>query len=245
MQRLDEIEVMPLVSMTPVGDPQISPDGAKVLFTHSEVNMEEDKYDTQIWMLNLKKKKPVQFTFGKENSSNPRWSPDGKRILFTSKRPSPDDPKEEDEKKKKAQLFVIPADGGEARQITQIEQGIQNPAWSPDGRNILFRANVFKGEKATEESDVKIIRRMKYKHDGKGFSVGMYTHLFVVPSKGGKAKQLTDGLFDVEDAHPSQGGRGSTPLEGKGPDRSHRLGPERPTPRLRRHGYRGPRAGLA
>lgn len=114
MQKLEEIEIMPLFPMAPVGDPQISPDGSHVLFTYSEVNMEEDKYDTQIWMLDLNKKKPVQFTFGKENSANPRWSPDGKRILFTSNRPSPDDPKSEDEKKKKAQFFVIPADGGEA-----------------------------------------------------------------------------------------------------------------------------------
>jgi dipeptidyl aminopeptidase/acylaminoacyl peptidase len=207
MQKLDEIEIMPLVPMAPVGDPQISPDGSHILFTYSEVNLDEDKYDTQIWMLDLSKRKPVQFTFGKENCSNPRWSPDGKTILFTSNRPSPDDPKAEDEKKKKAQLFVIPVDGGEARQITQVEEGVQDPEWSPDGRSIMFRANVFKGEKATEESDVKIIRRMKYKHDGKGFSVGMYTHLFVVPSKGGKSKQLTDGLFDVEDADWSPDGK--------------------------------------
>ena len=152
MKKLGEYEIMPLVPMAPVADPQMSPDGARVLFTHSEVNMEEDKYDTQIWLLELKKKKPVQFTFGKENSSNPRWSHDGKRILFTSNRPSQDDPKAEDEKKKKAQIFVIPADGGEAKQITQIEEGVQNPAWSPDSKNILFRANVFKGEKAPEKS---------------------------------------------------------------------------------------------
>ena len=206
MKKLEEIDVMPLVPMAPVGDPQISPDGSKILFTFSEVNMEEDRYDTQIWVLDLKKKKPVQFTFGKENCSNPRWSPDGKNVLFTSNRPSPDDPKADDEKKKKAQLFVIPSDGGEARQITRIEQGVQSPAWSPDGRSVLFLANVFKGEKA-EGSDVKIIRRMKYKHDGKGFSVGMYSHLFVVPSKGGKAKQLTDGLFDVEVADWSPDGK--------------------------------------
>ena len=207
MKKLEEYEIMPLFPMAPIASPEISPDGTKVLFTHSEVNMEEDKYDTQIWLLDLKKKKPVQFTFGKENSSSPRWSPDGKRILFTSNRPSPDDPKEEDEKKKKAQIFVIPADGGEAKQITQIEEGAQSPAWSPEGKNILFTAKVFKGEKASEESDVKIIRRMKYKHDGKGFSVGMYTHLFVVPSKGGKVKQLTDGLFDVEAADWSPDGK--------------------------------------
>ncbi|UCH57593.1 MAG: PD40 domain-containing protein, partial [Candidatus Bathyarchaeota archaeon] len=140
MKKLEEFKIMPLFPMAPVANPEISPDGTKVLFTYSEVNMEEDKYDTQIWLLDLKKKKPLQFTFGKENSSNPRWSPDGKRILFTSNRPSQDDLKAEDEKKKKAQVFVIPTDGGEARQITQVEEGVQNPSWSPDGKNILFIA---------------------------------------------------------------------------------------------------------
>ncbi|MBC8223572.1 S9 family peptidase [Candidatus Bathyarchaeota archaeon] len=196
MQKLEEIEVMPLFPMAPVGDPQISPDGSRVLFTYSEVNMEEDRYDTQIWLLDLEAKKPVQFTSGEKSSSNPRWSPKEDRVLFTSSRPSPGDPEDE---KKKAQLFVIPADGGEARQVTRVDEAVRNPAWSPDGRSILFLANVFKGEKA-EGSDVKIIRRMKYKHDGKGFSVGRYPHLFVAPAKGGKAKQVTDGLFDVEAA---------------------------------------------
>ena len=196
MQKLEEIEVMPLFPMAPVGDPQISPDGSSVLFTYSEVNMEEDRYDTQIWLLDLGAKKPGQFTSGEKSSSNPRWSPKGDRVLFTSSRPSPGDPENE---KKKAQLFIIPADGGEARQITKVDEAVRSPAWSPDGRSILFLSNVFKGEKA-EGSDVKIIRRMKYKHDGKGFSVGMYPHLFVAPARGGKAKQVTDGVFDVEAA---------------------------------------------
>ena len=198
MKKLEEYPVMPLIPMAPVGDPQVSPDGAKVLFTYSEVNMEEDKYDTQIWIRDLKERRPRQFTYSKENSSNPRWSPDGKMIAFTSNRPSEEDPKEEDKKKKKAQLFVIPTDGGEARQLTRVEEGVQKPTWSPDNKNIMFLSPAFKGEKANEESDVKIIRRMKYKHDGKGFSVEKYIHLFVVPAKGGKVKQLTDGLYDVD-----------------------------------------------
>jgi dipeptidyl aminopeptidase/acylaminoacyl peptidase len=196
MQKLEEIEIMPLFPMFPVEAPQISPDGSRILFVFSEVNMDEDRYDAQIWLLDLNTKKPLQFTSGEKSASNPRWSPNGDQILFTSSRPSPADPEGD---KKKPQLFVIPADGGEARQITKLDEAVQSPAWSTDGRSILFLSNVFKGEKV-EGSDVKIIRRMKYKHDGKGFSVGMYLHLFVVPAKGGRAKQVTDGLFDVEAA---------------------------------------------
>ncbi|MGD2142245.1 MAG: S9 family peptidase [Candidatus Bathyarchaeota archaeon] len=201
-----EYEVMPLFPMAPVSDPKISPDGSKVIFTYSEVDMENNKYNTQIWLLDLDNRKPVQFTYGEENSNNPRWSPDGRSILFTSKRPSQEDVKEEDEEKeKKPQLFVIPSDGGEARQITTLEEGVQSPDWSPDGNRIIFLSKVFKGEK-TEDSDVKIIRRMKYKFDEKGFSDGKYIHLFVVSSKGGESRQLTDGLFDVEAAEWSPDG---------------------------------------
>ncbi len=196
MQRLEEIEIMSLFPATPVGDPQINPDGLRILFTYSEVNIEKDRYDTQIWLLDLDTKKPIQFTSGEKNASNPRWSPKGDRILFTSNRPSLGDPEED---KKKPQLFILPTDGGEARQVTKVDEAVQNPAWSPDGKSILFLSDVFKGEKA-EGSDVKIIRRIKYKRDGKGYRVGMYPHIFVVQAKGGKAKQLTDGLFDIETA---------------------------------------------
>ena len=199
MKKLTDYKIMPLFPMAPVADPRLSPDGNRILFTYSTVNMEEDKYDTHIWLRDLEERRPRQFTFGKENTANPRWSPDGKRILFTSSRPSEGDPKDE-KKKKKAQLYVMPSEGGEARQITTVEGGVQRPDWSPDGRSILFLSPVFKGEKATEESDVKIIRRMEYKHDGRGFTVGEYAHLFVVPSRGGKAKQLTDGEYDVSAA---------------------------------------------
>jgi dipeptidyl aminopeptidase/acylaminoacyl peptidase len=198
MKKLEDYKIMPIFAGQPVGDPQVSPDGSKVLFTFSEVNMDEDKYDTHIWLLDLKEKKPRQFTYGKQNTSNPRWSPDGETILFTSSRPSEDETKDEAEekKKKKAQLYAIPAFGGEARQLTKVEEGAQNPQWSPDGKTVMFISNVFKGEKK-KESDVKIIRRIKYKGDGKGFYEGKYAHVFSVPVRGGKAKQLTDGEFDV------------------------------------------------
>ncbi|MFP3952182.1 MAG: S9 family peptidase [Candidatus Bathyarchaeia archaeon] len=200
MKKLGEYPVMPLVPMSPVGDTRVSPDGTSVIFTYSEVNMDDDKYDIQIWMMDLREERPRQFTYSTENSTSPRWSPDGKMIAFTSNRPSKEDTKEEEKKeKKKAQLFVIPAAGGEARQVTQAEEGIQSPEWSPDNKTIMFLSPVFKGEKANEDSDVKVIRRMKYKHDGKGFSVGKYVHLFVV-TEDGETRQLTDGLYDVEAA---------------------------------------------
>jgi len=196
VKKLEDYRVMPIFPAQPVSDPQISPDGSRILFTYSTVKMKGNKYDSHLWMLHLDEKKPRQFTHGNSNDSNPRWSPDGKAILFLSNRVGEEE-KPGDEKKRKTQVWTIPADGGEAKRLTAAEEAAQRPMWSLDGKVILFSSNVFKGEKA-KDSDVKIIRRIRYKLNGRGFFEGKYNHLFSVPSAGGKVKQLTDGEFDVD-----------------------------------------------
>ncbi|MFQ5758328.1 MAG: S9 family peptidase [Candidatus Bathyarchaeia archaeon] len=197
MKKLKDYKIIPIFPVLPVSDPQISPNGGRMLFTYTTINMEENKYDSHIWLLPLKERKPKQFTYGKGNDINSRWSPDGSAILFLSNRVS--EGKKTGEEKRKMQIWVIPANGGEARCLTSVEGGIQSPAWSSDGKTILFFSNVFKGERA-KGSDVKIIRRIRYRFDGLGFFPGERTHLFSVPSRGGRVKQLTDEEFDVDTA---------------------------------------------
>ena len=201
---MESYKIMPIFPSQPVSDPQISPDGTKVLFTYTTLNLKKNKYDTHIWLLPLKEREPRQFTHGTSNETNPRWSPDGKTILFLSNRASEGD--KTGEKKRKTQIWLIPADGGEARRLTSVEEGIQRPAWSPKGKNILFFSQVFKGERV-KDSDVKIIRRIKYKRDGRGFFQGKRPHLFSTPARGGRVRQLTDGEYDVDNAAWSPDGK--------------------------------------
>jgi dipeptidyl aminopeptidase/acylaminoacyl peptidase len=195
MKKLEDYKFTPIFPSAPVSDAQVSPDGAEALFVYSEVNMDENKYDTHLWITGLKRGKPRQFTHGKSNESYPRWSTRGDRVLFLSNRLGEQD---KPDAKPKPQLFVMPAGGGEAVKLTYMEEAVAKPEWSPDGKIILFSTRVFKGEKATEDSDVKIIRRIKYRFDGQGYFEGKWIHLFTVPSGGGKAKQITDGEYDVE-----------------------------------------------
>jgi dipeptidyl aminopeptidase/acylaminoacyl peptidase len=205
MKKLEDYGIMPIFPQEPVSDPQISPDGARVLFTYTTVNMEKDRYSSHVWLLYLKSRMMRQFTHGNCNDSSPKWSPDGRNILFLSNRFSKEEKPEED-KERKNQIWIIPANGGEAWCLTSIEEGVQRPAWSPDGKTILFFSDAFKGEK-NNDSDVRIIRRIKYKHNERGFFEGKWIHLFSVPSTGGKVKQLTDGEFDVDTAVWSPDGR--------------------------------------
>jgi len=195
LKKLKDYKFMPIFSTTPVSDPQISPDGEKIVFTYSEVNLKKNRYDVHLWMIDGKKK-IRQFTHGICSESNPRWSPKGDQIVFVSNRKGH---KDKDDDKPSPQLFTIPIDGGEARKITYHEEGATDPQWSPNGRTVLFTSKVFKGEK-NEDSDVRTITRMVYRFDGKGWYDGKYTHLFTVPSKGGKIRQLTDGEYDVGSA---------------------------------------------
>ncbi|MBN2336392.1 S9 family peptidase, partial [Candidatus Bathyarchaeota archaeon] len=195
MKKLEDYKIMPIFAGAPVSDPQVSPSGTKTLFTYTEVNMEKNRYSSHIWLQDHRRKRPVQYTHGNGGESTPRWSPTGRRFLFLSGRHGERDKPED---KPKPQLFVMSASGGEAEKITYMDEAVMGPEWSPDGGRILFSARVFKGEKASEESDVKIIRRIKYRFDGKGYFEGKYVHLFTVPARGGKARQLTDGMYDVE-----------------------------------------------
>lgn len=101
-----------------VSDPQLSPDGEKVAFVLSDVNIEKDGYDRHIWLADAATGKHAQFTYGEGNDTYPRWSPDGRSLLFLSNGRQPG---------KKTQLYVIDVAGGEARPVADTELGVSSP----------------------------------------------------------------------------------------------------------------------
>ena len=182
-----------------ISDAQVSPNGQTVLFTHTRFHPDRKKntYQSHVWRVNAGGGSPQQFTSSTESESSPRWSPDGRRILFLSSRNA------EEKSKARSQLWVIPIDGGEALKITSQKHGVSSPRWSPDGKSILFlgRVPVDPDEDNLPEdkkSDVVHITRLSYRMNGTGFHHKYRVHLFVVPARGGKPRQLTQGEWQVE-----------------------------------------------
>ena len=180
-----------------VADPRVSPDGTTVAYVVTTVDRDESKYRNAIWVVPVDgSEEPRQFTSGTKNDTSPRWSPDGTQLAFVSNR---------GDEKAKSQIYVIPAEGGEALKLTDLKGGVEDPKWSPDGTRIAFCARV-PDEAYDEEKDNKRaprhITRLKYKLDSVGWTVDRPKHVFVVAADGsGEPRQITDG--DFEDAAPA------------------------------------------
>ena len=189
-----------------IADPQVSPDGRTVLFTRVTVNAKHDGYDTAVWIVPSSGGAARQLTVGPRDSSA-RWSPDGKRVAFTRSGESPAGGRPQP-----GQIYVLPMEGGEARQLTDVSKGASNLAWSPDGATIAFNSTTTpkdlekpkdseKMPKPDEPSDVRVITRASYRFNGGGYlDPDRPAHIWTVAapmviSATQKATQLTSGRF--------------------------------------------------
>ena len=178
LMTIDDLLAFPVLN-----HPQLSPDGEQVAFTVARADRDANTYRINLWLVPSASGEPRQLTTAAAKETGPRWSPDGARLVFVSDRNG------------EKQLWVIPAGGGEARVLTSGKLAPADPVWSPDGRWIAFVGKP-EAARSREESDVKVISRLRYKQDGEGFWDGRWKQIFVISAVGGPARQVTAGDYD-------------------------------------------------
>ena len=172
-----------------LGDPQISPDGSRILFTRKHAG-EKNEYATNLWMVETSDKvKPQQFTSSGQDGHG-RFSPDGSTIAFISRRV-----------KTRPQVFTMPATGGEAIALTDFPEGtLSGFKWSPDGASlaVMFReqdpdwteaAKKDRKEKGLQDPP-RVLDDWWYRLDGDGYFNAQRFHLYLVDLATGKHRKV-------------------------------------------------------
>ena len=120
----------------------LSPGGDRVAFVVKSVAPGRDGYRHALWIVPADGSAPArQLTLGRRTDIAPRWSPDGRTLAFLSDRSgimqaagAGDEPgPKEAPKEGGTQVWLLPIEGGEARQLTRLPRDVTDLTWSPDG----------------------------------------------------------------------------------------------------------------
>ncbi len=117
-----------------VSDPQVSPDGKLVAFVTTEYTLEKGKANSEVFVMNTGGGDKLELKNISNHASadnHPFWSPNGKTLYFTSSRENG------------PQVWKVAPAGGTPECVTNFSMGAAGAELSPDGRSLLFSADVF------------------------------------------------------------------------------------------------------
>jgi len=188
-------EAMDVFGLEWASDPQISPDGQRIVYVRNFMDVKSDRRRSNLWIVNFDGSDERPLTTGLQNDVAPRWSPDGKRVLYASTLDGT------------TQLFVRWVATGEVARLTQLQRAPGGLAWSPDGRWIAFLSFVpEKGQTLAElptppegaswAARPQLVDLVAYRADGGGYLEHGKMHLFVLPAEGGVPRQVTSGPYN-------------------------------------------------
>jgi dipeptidyl aminopeptidase/acylaminoacyl peptidase len=101
----------------------------------------------------------------------------------------------------RAQVWVLSLDGGEARRLTNLKNGVGTFDWSPDGTRLVLTSRTGPSDVKAPASDVRHYKHLSYKFNDTGWFDDKRSHVWVVDARTGAASQITSGE-DWNDTDP-------------------------------------------
>src|SRR5829696_1149041 len=189
-----------VLSIRELSDVKLSPDGKQIVFVVNEPNNPKSPREpraSNIWVVPSDGRElPRPVISGLKNAGSPRWSPDGRTLAFLSDRAD-----EKAAAESSTQIYLL-RDGEKKARLSNVPGGVEEYAWSPDGKMIAFVAR----DRATPEEQAK--RAAGDDAIVRPESNLKYSRLWVVNLSDGKATQVTKQNFEIYELAWSPAGDG-------------------------------------
>ncbi len=145
-----------------VSNPQVSPDGTRVLYGVTYMSIEQNKGNCELWVADINGQNAIPLTVTPNSESNAVWIDGGARIAFIYK--------DESDENAKPQLWVMNADGSKRACVSQMENGIEGFLISPDQTKVILISTVKYGKTAQDyhpdldKTKARVIDDLMYRH---------------------------------------------------------------------------------
>jgi dipeptidyl aminopeptidase/acylaminoacyl peptidase len=202
-----------MMNMKRLGDTAVSPDGKWLAYSVTSVDLAKNKKTAELWLQAIAGGEPKKIEGTHPGDSGLQFSADGRSVLFLSSRTGA-------EQIWLADFDTLTGTASNLRKLSNLDLGIDNAIWSPDGKSIVFTAEVYpdcpaiaprdggKGaecsfnrdaEAAASPVKAQIFTHLLYRH-WDHFTGPKRSHLFLIDVASGEIRDLTPN--DPRDVPP-------------------------------------------